>query len=50
LFRCWNTGRPDGRTADPAYVENGRRRMEIYRELMAGRPAARFGDKAKAGS
>ena len=32
LFRCWNTGRPDGKTADPAYVENGLRRMEIYRE------------------
>jgi hypothetical protein len=33
LFRCWNTGRPDGRTADPAYLENGLRRMELYREL-----------------
>jgi len=33
LFHCWNTGRPDGRTADPAYVENGLRRMEIYREV-----------------
>ena len=37
LFRCWNTGRPDGRTADPAYVRNGLRRMELYRELMEGR-------------
>jgi hypothetical protein len=37
LFRCWNTGRPDGRTADPAYVENGLRRMEIYRALIAQR-------------
>jgi hypothetical protein len=35
MFRCWNTGRPDGRTADPAYVENGLRRMEIYRALIA---------------
>jgi len=34
MFRCWNTGRPDGRTADPAYVQNGLRRMEIYRGLM----------------
>jgi hypothetical protein len=34
MLRCWNTGRPDGRTADPAYVENGLRRMEIYRALM----------------
>jgi len=50
LFRCWNTGRPDGRTADPAYVENGLMRMEIYRALMVAQPAARFGDKAKAGS
>jgi hypothetical protein len=50
LFRCWNTGRPDGRTADPAYVANGLMRMEIYRALMVGQPAARFGDKAKAGS
>jgi hypothetical protein len=39
LFCCWNTGRPDGRTTDPAYVENGLMRMEIYRALMgwAGR-------------
>jgi hypothetical protein len=36
MFRCWNTGRPDGRTSDPAYVENGLRRMEIYRVLMIG--------------
>ena len=50
LFRCWNTGRPDGRTADPAYVENGLMRIEIYRALMAGQSAARFGDKAKAAS
>jgi hypothetical protein len=41
LFRCWNTGRPDGRTADPTYVENGLRRMELYRKLMAERSAAR---------
>ena len=30
LFRCWNTGRPDGKTFDPAYVPNGLRRMQIY--------------------
>ena len=30
LFRCWNTGRPDGQTFDPAYVPNGLRRMQIY--------------------
>jgi len=33
LFRCWNTGRPYGKTYDPAYVETGLRRMTIYREL-----------------
>jgi len=33
MFRCWNTGRPDGRTADPAYIANGLMRMEIYRAL-----------------
>jgi hypothetical protein len=49
-FRCWNTGRPDGKTTDAAYVENGLMRMEIYRELMAARPAARAGDQGKAGS
>jgi hypothetical protein len=32
MFRCWNSGRPEGRTADPAYVEKGLRRMELYRE------------------
>lgn len=31
LFRCWNTGQPYGATTDPAYVEKGLRRMEIYR-------------------
>jgi hypothetical protein len=41
MFGCWNTGRPDGRTADPAYVENGLRRMEIYRTLMRDPGAAR---------
>jgi hypothetical protein len=43
LFRCWNTGRPDGKTADPAYVENGLRRMEIYRGLMRGAGTAAAG-------
>ncbi|HYA64553.1 MAG TPA: hypothetical protein VED66_15220 [Candidatus Sulfotelmatobacter sp.] len=45
LFRCWNTGRPDGKTADPAYVENGLRRMEIYRELIQGAGTAAGRDK-----
>ncbi len=33
LFRCWNTGRPYGKTYDPGYVENGMRRMRLYREI-----------------
>jgi hypothetical protein len=33
LFRCWNTGRPDGITADPNYVPRGLARMEIYESL-----------------
>lgn len=49
LFRCWNTGRPDGRTTDPAYVRNGLTRMELYRELMAARSAPRAGEQVKAG-
>lgn len=34
LFRCWNTGRPDGETFNPDYVPLGMRRMALYRELM----------------
>ena len=34
MFRCWNTGRPYGKTLDPDYVENGMRRMSLYRELV----------------
>lgn len=30
LFRCWNTGHPEGKTADADYVANGLRRMELY--------------------
>jgi hypothetical protein len=41
LFRCWNTGQPDGRTTDPAYVENGLMRMKLYQELTAGQPEMR---------
>lgn len=33
LFRCWNTGKPDGVTFDPHYVENGLRRIDLYRGL-----------------
>lgn len=34
LFRCWNTGRPDGETFSPDYVALGLRRCALYRELM----------------
>ena len=33
LFRCWNTGRPDGATFDPAYVNNGLARMAVWTSL-----------------
>jgi hypothetical protein len=33
LFRCWNTGRPDGTTFDPAYVNNGLARMAVWTSL-----------------
>lgn len=33
MFRCWNTGRPDGKTFDPQYVEKGLARMKLYEEL-----------------
>lgn len=33
LFACWNTGRPHAPTADPAYIPNGLKRMELYAAL-----------------
>jgi len=33
LFRCWNTGRPNGETADPRYVDRGLARMKRYADL-----------------
>jgi hypothetical protein len=33
LLRCWNTGRPNGQTADPRYVDNGLARMKLYSDL-----------------
>lgn len=38
LFTCWNTGRPDGKTFDPAYVSNGLARMAVYAEILRGKP------------
>lgn len=33
LFRCWNTGRPDGQTFDPNYVSNGLVRIAVWSSL-----------------
>jgi len=33
LLRCWNTGRPDGKTFDPQYVPNGLARKVAYEAL-----------------
>lgn len=30
LFRCWNTGRPEGITFDPEYVSKALERMKLY--------------------
>jgi len=30
MGRCWNTGRPDGICFDPAYLDNLKRRMELW--------------------
>ncbi len=32
LFRCWNSGRPRGQTADPEYVAKGLLRIGIYKQ------------------
>jgi len=34
LFRCWNTGQPNGKTFDPDYVTNGLARMQIYEGIV----------------
>jgi hypothetical protein len=34
LFRCWNTGEPNGITTDPNYVGKGLNRMAIYEALQ----------------
>lgn len=40
LFRCWNSGRPDGQTFDPNYAANGLARMKLYDSLLdAAAPA-----------
>lgn len=33
LFRCWNTGRPDGKTFDPNYAQKGIARMLLFEQL-----------------
>ncbi len=35
LFRCWNSGSPNGKTYDPNYVADGLRRMQLHREVVA---------------
>lgn len=35
LFRCWNTGRPDGNTYDPNYVPRGLMRMKLYDKILS---------------
>lgn len=40
LFACWNTGRPNGKTADPDYEVNGLSRMAIFRDLNEEPPRA----------
>jgi hypothetical protein len=35
LFRCWNTGRPDGKTFRSDYVSTGMKRLEIWETLQA---------------
>jgi len=33
LFKCWNTGRPDGKTSEALYAYNGLGRMRLYAEV-----------------
>lgn len=40
LFRCWNTGQPDGATFDPHYVENGMQRMALWEQIQAQKGVA----------
>jgi len=47
MFRCWNTGQPYGRTSDPAYVENGLRRMGLYAEMTFDRRAVELAEAAR---
>jgi hypothetical protein len=40
LFDCWNTGKANGRTADPQYIPRGLARMQLYRDLPPLPPQA----------
>ena len=33
FFHCWNSGRPNGQTADPNYTAKGLARMQLYEAL-----------------
>lgn len=35
MLRCWNAGKPDGKTYDPRYVPNALARMDIYAAIVA---------------
>jgi hypothetical protein len=34
LFRCWNTGHPNGETSDPDYVSRGIQRLSVYSAIV----------------
>ena len=36
MFSCWNTGEPNGKTADPEYIPRGLARMALYAQLPPG--------------
>jgi len=40
LFRCWNTGQPDGKTFDPNYVINGLNRMAVWPQVLTAMGAS----------
>ena len=50
MFRCWNSGQPNGRTYDPHYVDNGLRRMAVYRQIVAERHSQTAGQTEILGS
>jgi hypothetical protein len=47
LFRCWNTGRPDGKTSEPNYVARGIQRLRLYSAIAQGGFPGSAGEAAK---